>query len=131
MRRAPIEMRHGPTRPRSASGVFVVGDDKVLEPAASPSGNDDFDRARRLLHAKREDEALDSFEVAIDTCDDPRIKASAAAHVAALLLGFGRPWEVAAFAITVRDHGSPALGDMLEAAACVQLGDPLGALQLL
>jgi hypothetical protein len=95
------------------------------------SGSEQFDRARRLLAGQREDEALDWFEIAIDTTALLEVKASAAAFVAALLLGFGRPWEVAGFAAVIRDsEGSFALADMLEAAACVQLGDARGALEL-
>lgn len=103
-----------------------------VRPGDETSGNAEFDRARALLADQREDEALDWFEVAIDAAAAPAVKASAAAHVAALLLGFGRPWEVAGFAATIRARGgSAALADVLEASACVQLGDPLGALQLL
>ncbi len=99
---------------------------------ADPSGCEEFDRARALLSAHREDEALDWFEVAIDATTDPDIKASAAAHVAGLLLGFARPWEVADFAAIVRSSSrQSSLGDMLEAAACVQLGDSTGALEIL
>lgn len=97
-----------------------------------PSGTTEFDRARALLADHREDEALDWFEIAIDSATDPAVQASAAAFVSALLLGFGRPWEVAGFAAKIRAHDSShALADVLEASACVQLGDPLGALQLL
>ncbi len=96
------------------------------------SGCHEFDRARELLGEQREDEALDWFEIAIDATALARVRASAAAHVAALLLGFGRPWEVAAFSTTIRDcGGSAALADMLEAAASVQMGDAAGALRLL
>jgi hypothetical protein len=95
------------------------------------SGSEQFDRARRLLADQREDEALDWFEIAIDTTALLQVKASAAAYVAALLLGFGRPWEVAGFAAVIRDSdGSEPLAAMLEAAACVQLGDARGALEL-
>jgi hypothetical protein len=95
------------------------------------SGCGEFDRAQVLLRDQREDEALDHFEVALEVSTDPILRASAAAHVAGLLLGFGRPWEVASFATQVREiSGERALGDALEAAACVQLGDFRGALEL-
>ncbi len=95
------------------------------------SGCPEFDRARQLLVDHREDEALDWFEVALESTADDDITASAAAHVAGLLLGFGRPWEVADFATIVRERSRhDALGDLLEAAACVQLGDFTGALEI-
>ena len=101
-------------------------------PSREPTGCEEFDRARELMAEQREDEALDWFEIALEATDDEAIRASAAAHVAGLLLGFGRPWEVADFATKVREYSRvSALGDMLEAAACVQLGDSTGALQLL
>ncbi len=99
--------------------------------AATDSTCSDFDRARSLMQDHREDDALDSFEVAIESAADPLVQASAAAHVAGLLLGFGRPWEVAEFAAVVRERsGRSALGDLLEASACIQLGDGTGALEL-
>lgn len=103
-----------------------------MNKAIVPTTCTEFDRARSLLAEQREDEALDWFEIALEATDDEAIKASAAAHVAGLLLGFGRPWEVADFAAKVREfQRSDALGDMLEAAACVQLGDGTGAIQVL
>ncbi len=99
---------------------------------AEPSGCVEFDRALELLDDQREDEALDWFEVATDATDDAAVKASASAFVAALLLGFQRPWEVAEFTGRLRQSGgSAALADMLDASACIQLGDATGALQLL
>src|SRR3954471_160685 len=91
----------------------------------------EFDRARELLGNKREDEALDWFEVASENAPDAAVRASASAHVAALLLGFRRPWEVAEFTGRLRrDGGDAALADLLDASACVQLGDATGALEL-
>lgn len=99
-----------------------------LELARSPSGCEHFDEARALLADQREDEALDRFELAADdTTAAAGVRASAAAHVAALLLGFGRPWEVETFSARVRPH-DPALAAYFDAAACVQLDDPAGAL---
>ncbi len=95
--------------------------------ALVPTGSDDFDEARSLLGAQREDEALDRFELAITSAPTDEVRVSAAAHVAALLLGFGRPWEVETFTSLVRAH-DPALADYLDAAACLQLDDPFGAL---
>jgi hypothetical protein len=104
----------------------------LLDLTIEPSGSEDFDRARRLLADSRDDEALDWFEVASGTADDPEVRASAAAHVAAILLSRGRPWEVTAWAETARSntdrHG---LADVLEASALIQLDDIDGAAELL
>ncbi len=103
----------------------------MTQPADIDLAGSEFERARALLADKREDEALDWFELAAEQADDPRVRASASAHVAALLLGFRRPWEVAEFTGRVRrDGGDGALAAMLDASACIQLGDALGALQL-
>jgi len=89
-----------------------------------PSGNEAFDRAREYLGRFREDEALDWFEIAATESDDPQIRASAAAFVAGLLCNRGRPWEVVIWADVVRDHSArPDLGNLLEAAAHLQLGE--------
>src|SRR5690348_13206824 len=96
----------------------------LLDLTFEPSGSEDFDRARRLLADHREDEALDWFEVASGTAGDRAVRASAASHVAAILLSRGRPWEVAEWAETARantDHHG--LADVLEAAALIQLDD--------
>jgi hypothetical protein len=104
----------------------------LLDLTIEPSGSDDFDRARRLLADARDDEALDWFEVASDTAADPAVRASAAAHVAALLLARGRPWEVAVWAATAREHTDQhGLADVLEASARIQLEDLDGARALL
>src|SRR5438045_3018523 len=104
----------------------------LLDLTIEPSGSEDFDRARRLLADNREDEALDWFEVASGTADNAAVRASAAAHVAAILLSRGRPWEVAAWADTARSntdrHG---LADVLEVSALIQLDDLDGARELL
>lgn len=92
------------------------------------SGAADFDLGMRMLAGQQEDEALDRFEIAIATAAEPAVRTSAAAHVAALLLGFGRPWEVATFTAIVRERNR-SLADYLDAAACIQLDDPLGALE--
>lgn len=97
-----------------------------------PSGNDAFDRARNYLERFREAEALDWFEIAANDADDPELRAAAAAFVAGLLLSEGRPWEVASWAEVCRANASrPDLGDLLEAAACLQLDDVVGARPLL
>ena len=89
-----------------------------------PSGNEAFDRAREYLDRFREDEALDWFEIAATESDDPQIRASAAAFVAGLLCSRGRPWEVVIWADVVREHSDrPDLGNLLEAAARLQLGE--------
>jgi hypothetical protein len=91
---------------------------------AGPSGNEAFDRAREFLGRLREEEALDWFEVAATEADDPRVRASAAAFVAGLLLTRSRPWEVVVWADVVREHSPrPDLGNLLEAAARIQLGE--------
>lgn len=113
-----IDLTQDPTRGSSASAPSGNG---------APAGDTDFDAARDLLAQHREDEALDRFEVAIASSADPVVSVSAAAHVAALLLGFGRPWEVGTFTAIVRER-DPALADYLDAAACIQLDDPEGAL---
>ncbi len=96
------------------------------------SGNEAFDRARVYVTRLREEEALDWFEVAATTADDPRIRASAAAFAAGLLLSLGRPWEVETWADAVRaDAPRPDLGNLLDAAARLQLGDVDGARALL
>src|SRR4051794_9428195 len=104
----------------------------LLDLTIEPSGSDDFDRARRLLADAREDEALDWFEVASGSAEQAEVRASAAAHVAAILLSHGRPWEVAVWADTARQntqhHG---LADVLEASARIQLDDLDGARALL
>jgi hypothetical protein len=97
----------------------------------SGSGDADFDRALQLLADKREDEALDRFELASEHASQRAVRVSASAHIAALLLGFQRPWEVAEFTGRMRrDSGDEALAALLDASACVQLGDAVGALQL-
>ena len=84
------------------------------------SGDADFDRARTLLADKREDEALDRFELASEHATDRAVRVSASAHIAALLLGFRRPWEVAEFTGRMRrDRGDEALAALLDASACV------------
>jgi hypothetical protein len=104
----------------------------LLDLTIEPSGSEDFDRARRLLADAREDEALDWFEVASGNAPQPEVRASAAVHVAALLLSRGRPWEVAVWADTARQHtDNHGLADVLEASACIQLDDLDGARALL
>jgi hypothetical protein len=96
----------------------------LLDLTIEPSGSDDFDRARRLLADARDDEALDWFEVASGSASQPEVRASAAAHVAALLLSSGRPWEVSVWADIARQHTQQhGLADVLEASACIQLDD--------
>lgn len=96
----------------------------ALEDEIVPSGCETFDRARTHLARFREEEALDWFQIAADDADDPVIRASAAAFVAGILLGKGRPWEVSVWAGVVRDHAArPDLGDLLDAAAHLQLGE--------
>ncbi len=103
-----------------------------MQAMTESSGSPEFDRALQLMADHREDEALDLFEVAINTSENHEVRASAAAHVAGLLLGFGRPWEVSEFAARVRSESQTgSLGDLLEASACVQLGDFQGALEIL
>jgi hypothetical protein len=98
----------------------------------TPSGSDAFDHARTLLVRLRDDEALDAFELAANDADDPAVRASAAAFVAGLLLGKGQPWEVEIWAGIVRDNATrPDLGNLLEAAARLQLEDVEGARALL
>ena len=109
------------------SDIDLTQDPTRGSAGGAPSGNDDFDIARELVSQHREDEALDRFEVAISSGTDPEVRVSAAAHVAALLLGFGRPWEVGTFSTVVRERDG-ALADYLDAAACIQLDDPDGAL---
>jgi hypothetical protein len=89
-----------------------------------PSGNEAFDRARDYLAHLREEEALDWFQIAADDADDREVRASAAAFVAGILLSRGRPWEVTVWAGIVRDNSSrPDLGNLLDAAAHLQLGE--------
>ncbi len=89
-----------------------------------PSGNEAFDRARDYLAHLREEEALDWFQIAADAADDPEVRASAAAFVAGILLSRGRPWEVTVWAGIVRDNSRhPDLGNLLDAAAHLQLGE--------
>jgi tetratricopeptide (TPR) repeat protein len=98
----------------------------------APSGNEAFDRARLFLARLREEEALDWFQIAADDADDPAIRCSAAAFVAGILLGRGRPWEVSVWAAIVRQNAArPDLGDLLEAAAHLQLGEVDAARRLL
>ncbi|MGQ0825054.1 MAG: hypothetical protein ACT4OX_08525 [Actinomycetota bacterium] len=86
------------------------------------SGCEDFDRARALLADAREEEALDWFEVASTTSEDPVARGSACAYAAGLLLSLGRPWEVAAWAEMLRTNGGNRdLAALLEAAAELQL----------
>jgi hypothetical protein len=95
-----------------------------------PSGCAEFDDARSLLADHREDEALDRFELVLTSTDDAEIATSAAAFLAALLLGFARPWEVSTFTDQVRSRDR-ALANYLDAAAYIQLDDPQRALDLL
>jgi hypothetical protein len=104
----------------------------LLDLTIEPSGSEDFDRARHLLAEARDDEALDWFEVASTTAEEADVRASAAAHVAAILLSRGRPWEVAAWADTARANSDRhGLADVLEASARLQLDDIDGARSLL
>jgi hypothetical protein len=90
------------------------------------SGCEEFDHARRLLSEFRDEEALDSFELASGRSTAP------AAFVAGLLLGSHRPWEVEAWAEVVRENAPrPDLGDFLDAAARLQLDDLEGARRML
>ncbi len=90
----------------------------------APSGNEAFDRARNFLARLREEEALDWFQIAADGSDDRAVRGSAAAFVAGILLSRGRPWEVTVWASIVRDNSDrPDLGDLLDAAAHLQLGE--------
>ena len=98
----------------------------------TPSGDETFDRARTLLARLREEEALDWFQIAADGADDPAIRCSAAAFVAGILLTRGRPWEVSVWAGVVRRNAPrPDLGDLLDAAAHLQLGEVDAARALL
>lgn len=98
----------------------------------TPSGNEAFDRARSFLARLREEEALDWFQIAADGADDPAVRCSAAAFVAGILLARGRPWEVSVWASIVRDNATrPDLGDLLDAAAHLQLGEVDAARTLL
>jgi hypothetical protein len=104
----------------------VSGDEIAL------SGNEAFDRAREYLQRFREEEALDWFEIAVTDTDDPALRASAAAFAAGLLCTLGRPWEVPVWADVVRDNSRrPDLGNLLEAAAKLQLGEIDAARMLL
>jgi hypothetical protein len=97
----------------------------------APSGNEAFDRARTFLARLREDEALDWFQIAAEA-SDPVIRCSAAAFVAGILLARGRPWEVSFWADLVRENASrPDLGNLLDAAAHLQLGEVDAARTLL
>jgi len=90
----------------------------------TPTGDEAFDRGRLFLARLREEEALDWFQIAADTADEPAIRASAAAFVAGILLARGRPWEVGLWAEVVRRNSArPDLGDLLDAAAHLQLGE--------
>ncbi len=96
------------------------------------SGNEAFDKARDLLAHFREEEALDWFEVAATESDDRAVRASAAAFTAGLLCTRGRPWEVAVWADVVRQNSDkPDLGNLLDAAAQLQLGEVDAARELL
>jgi hypothetical protein len=98
----------------------------------TPSGNEAFDRARTFLARLREEEALDWFQIAADSADDATVRGSAAAFVAGILLGRGRPWEVSVWAAVVRENSErPDLGDLLDAAAHLQLGEVEAARTLL
>jgi len=97
-----------------------------------PTGCEEFDRARGLLTEFRDEEALDYFELASGRATDAAVRASAAAHVAGLLLASHRPWEVEAWAEIVRENSAkPDLGDFLDAAARLQLDDHEGARRML
>jgi hypothetical protein len=105
----------------------VAPNDEVI-----PSGNEAFDRARTFLTRLREEEALDWFQIAADGSDNPEIRASAAAFVAGILLSRGRPWEVSVWADMVRQGSARSdLGDLLDAAAHLQLGEVDAARTLL
>ena len=106
---------------------MTANDDEIV-----PSGNEAFDRARDYLAHLREEEALDWFQIAADAADDAEVRASAAAFVAGILLSRGRPWEVTVWAGIVRDNSPrPDLGNLLDAAAHLQLGEVDAARTLL
>ncbi|HET9729800.1 MAG TPA: hypothetical protein VFR41_10290, partial [Acidimicrobiia bacterium] len=112
---------------RAADRMHVSRDAEII-----PSGNEAFDRARTYLVTFREDEALDWFEMAATDADALEIRASAAAYAAGLLLSRGRPWEAETWAHIVREHAAtPDLGNLLEAAARLQLQDVDGARAIL
>lgn len=97
-----------------------------------PSGCEEFDRALALLDERRDEEALDWFEIASDVAADGPVRASAAAHAAAILLASGRAFEAETWAASVRRHEpSRELADLLEASARIQRDDLDGALALL
>ncbi|HEX5096846.1 MAG TPA: hypothetical protein VFX21_12560 [Acidimicrobiia bacterium] len=96
------------------------------------SGCDEFDRARALLAEGREAEALDWFEVASTSAQQPEVRASACAFAAGILLAKAQPFEVPVWADVLRVAGGDgALADLLEAASYLQLGDVVAARGLL
>ena len=98
----------------------------------APSGDEAFDRAQTLLARFREEEALDWFQIAAESAGDPIVRGSAAAFVAGILLTRSRPWEVTIWADVVRANAArPDLGNLLEAAAHLQLGETGAARRLL
>jgi hypothetical protein len=97
-----------------------VNDDALLQ----PSGSEEFDHARALIAAARDDEALDAFEMTCRLSGDRAVRASAAAFAAGILLAQGKPWEAMVWAETVRSDGAnPDLANLLEASARLQLGE--------
>jgi hypothetical protein len=98
----------------------------------APTGCDAFDRGRALLAEGRDDEALDSFDLAVLETGDPHLRSAAAAALARLLLDQGRHREARIWAQAVRrDVVGSALADVLESSALVQAGDCTAALALL
>jgi hypothetical protein len=98
----------------------------------TPSGCDEFDRARALLASARDDEALDEFEIAYERAGEPTIRTSAAAHAAGILLAQGKPHEAIVWAGLARiDAPSPDLANLLEASARLQLDEVDAARTLL
>jgi hypothetical protein len=90
----------------------------------TPSGCEQFDRARALVASARDDEALDEFEIAYAQGAEPAIMASAAAFAAGILLAQGKPFEAIVWAGLVRLHAPKSdLADLLEASARLQLDE--------
>jgi tetratricopeptide (TPR) repeat protein len=98
-------------------------DEMRMESDPVETGVSAFDEARALLAAGHREEALDLFEVGFAQAADPAVRASAAAHVAAILLERDALAEARGWVVSVRIHpDANGVADLLEGSLLVREG---------
>lgn len=88
--------------------------------------------AQEAIAAGRHAIAAEHAAAATQESADPEVRASALELVAELNLTLGRPYEALEWVEQLREHrGRTLTTSLLEAAACLQLDDPAGVIDLL